>query len=67
MAVLPAATALDVAVRWTPGLGVYDVWVKEGTGVLGWLTVFLPEWVYAAAGVIVGALGLAALWFVASW
>jgi 4-amino-4-deoxy-L-arabinose transferase-like glycosyltransferase len=51
--------------RWTPGLGVWDVWVVEGIGRFGWLTVFMPEWVYQAAGVICGALGLAALWFVA--
>ena len=51
--------------RWTPGLGVWDVWVMEGIGRFGWLTVFLPEWVYVAAGVICGALGFAALWFVA--
>ncbi|MBV9809451.1 MAG: DUF2142 domain-containing protein [Solirubrobacterales bacterium] len=52
--------------RLTPDLGVYDVWVREGTGVFGWLTVSLPEWVYTAAGVIGGAIGLAVLWFVAT-
>jgi hypothetical protein len=51
--------------RLTAGLGVYDVWLREGIGVFGWLTVSLPEWVYAAASVIGGAIGLAALWFVA--
>jgi hypothetical protein len=50
--------------RWTPGLGVYDVWVKEGTGQFGWLVVPLSGGVYSAAGVIAGALGLATLWFV---
>jgi 4-amino-4-deoxy-L-arabinose transferase-like glycosyltransferase len=52
--------------RWTPGLGVWDVWIVEGLiGRFGWLTVFLPEWIYAATAVIFGAFGLAALWFVA--
>jgi hypothetical protein len=50
---------------WTPGLGVYDIWVQEGIGKFGWLAVPLPGEVYAAAGAVAGALGLAALWFVA--
>ena len=48
-----------------PGLGAYDLWVREGIGTFGWLVVPLPGEVYAAAGAVAGALALAALWFVA--
>ena len=50
--------------RWIPGLGAYEIWIKQGTGVFGWLSVTLPGWVYAAAATALGALGVAALWLV---
>jgi 4-amino-4-deoxy-L-arabinose transferase-like glycosyltransferase len=33
--------------RVTPGLPVYDIWLREGWGVFGWLEVRMPEPVYA--------------------
>jgi 4-amino-4-deoxy-L-arabinose transferase-like glycosyltransferase len=33
--------------RVTPGLPVYDVWLREGWGVFGWLEVRMPNAVYA--------------------
>ncbi len=43
---LPWMTRLRV----TPGLSVYNVWVREGWGTFGWLDVPMPSWVYAAVG-----------------
>lgn len=51
--------------RWTPGLPAYDVWVKEGTAVFGWLTVGVAAWVYKVAAVLACVIGLASLWFMA--
>ena len=52
-------------VRWISGLGVYEIWIKQGTGVFGWLTVTLPAWVYAATVACLGAFGIVVMWFVA--
>jgi 4-amino-4-deoxy-L-arabinose transferase-like glycosyltransferase len=46
--------------RTTPQLPVYDIWVREGTGAFGWLSVTLPHWVYRVAGVALAALLIAA-------
>jgi 4-amino-4-deoxy-L-arabinose transferase-like glycosyltransferase len=51
--------------RWTGGLPAYDVWLKEGTAVFGWLTVWLSSWIYKVVAIIVGTVGLASVWFVA--
>jgi len=51
--------------RWTSGLPAYDVWLKEGTAWFGWLTVPLSAWIYKATAIVLGVVGLAALWFVA--
>jgi 4-amino-4-deoxy-L-arabinose transferase-like glycosyltransferase len=49
--------------RTTPGLPVYDIWVRQATGVFGWLDVYLPDWLYklsafASAGLAIVSLGL---------
>jgi hypothetical protein len=36
--------------RVTPGLSVYNVWVRESWGVFGWLDVAMPSWVYTVVG-----------------
>ena len=36
--------------RVTPGLSVYNVWVREGWGTFGWLDVAMPSWVYTVVG-----------------
>jgi 4-amino-4-deoxy-L-arabinose transferase-like glycosyltransferase len=45
--------------RTTPQLAVYDVWMRELTGVFGWLDVYLPSWMYPAAAWAAGALAVA--------
>ena len=44
--------------RTTPDLPVYDVWVRQLTGVFGWLDVYLPAWLYPVAAVGAAGLGL---------
>jgi 4-amino-4-deoxy-L-arabinose transferase-like glycosyltransferase len=51
--------------RWTGALPAYDVWLKEGTATFGWLDVPLAAWIYNAAAIVLGVVGLVALWFVA--
>lgn len=51
---LPSLTPL----RTTPDLPVYDIWVRQLTGVFGWLDVYLPVWMYRVAAVSAAALGL---------
>jgi hypothetical protein len=51
--------------RTTAGLPVYDIWLKQGTGNFGWLSVFLPGWMYTAAAVVVSALAIASAGLVA--
>jgi 4-amino-4-deoxy-L-arabinose transferase-like glycosyltransferase len=36
--------------RVSPGLSVYNVWVREAWGTFGWLDVSMPSWVYTAVG-----------------
>jgi 4-amino-4-deoxy-L-arabinose transferase-like glycosyltransferase len=45
--------------RITSDLPAYDLWLRQGTGVFGWLDVYLPGWLYQAAAVT--AAGLAVL------
>ncbi|MGH2894899.1 MAG: DUF2142 domain-containing protein [Solirubrobacteraceae bacterium] len=51
---LPSLTPL----RTTPDLPVYDVWVRQGTGVFGWLDVYLPDWMYRASALSAAGLGI---------
>jgi 4-amino-4-deoxy-L-arabinose transferase-like glycosyltransferase len=39
-----------IRVRVSPGLSVYNVWVREAWGTFGWLDVHMPSWVYTAIG-----------------
>jgi 4-amino-4-deoxy-L-arabinose transferase-like glycosyltransferase len=47
--------------RVTPQLPVYDFWIRQGTGVFGWLTVALPHWVYRIAAVTLGVIAIVAV------
>jgi len=42
----------------TPQLGVYAIWVRELTGIFGWLDVYLPDWLYQLGAVSAGALSI---------
>ena len=44
--------------RTTPGLPVYDIWLRQLTGTFGWLDVYLPDWMYRVAAVAAAALGV---------
>jgi 4-amino-4-deoxy-L-arabinose transferase-like glycosyltransferase len=47
--------------RVTPQLPVYDFWIRQATGVFGWLAVQLPHWVYRIAGVTLGVIAILAV------
>jgi 4-amino-4-deoxy-L-arabinose transferase-like glycosyltransferase len=44
--------------RVTPGLSVYNVWVREGWGTFGWLDVSMPSWVYTAVASFTALIGV---------
>lgn len=48
--------------RLQPGLPVWNVWVREGWGVFGWVDIYMTNWVYvvlAAVTAAVAVLGVA--------
>jgi 4-amino-4-deoxy-L-arabinose transferase-like glycosyltransferase len=45
--------------RTTPQLPLYNIWLIQGTGVFGWLDVFLPHWLYPFAAWLTGAIAIA--------
>lgn len=51
--------------RLVGGLPVYEVFIKQGLGTFGWLTVSLPGWLYPLAALILAALALACITFMA--
>jgi 4-amino-4-deoxy-L-arabinose transferase-like glycosyltransferase len=57
---LPRLPSLN-PLRPTPGLPVYDIWLRQLTGTFGWLDVYLPDWMYRAAAVAAAALGVGCL------
>lgn len=44
--------------RLLPGLPVWNVWIREGWGVFGWLDVYMPTWVYAVLAAATAAVAL---------
>ena len=47
--------------RTTAQLPVYDIWLRQTTGMFGWLDVFLPSWMYPTAALGAVALAVASL------
>jgi 4-amino-4-deoxy-L-arabinose transferase-like glycosyltransferase len=45
--------------RTTPDLPVYDMWIREGWGVFGWLEIAMPPWLY---GILAGFTAIVAVW-----
>ena len=53
--------------RVTPGLSVYNVWLREGWGVFGWLEVRMPETVYALLAGFMSLVAIASAAIVATF
>lgn len=51
----------------TPGLSVYDIWLRGGWGVFGWLEVRMPEPVYALAAAFMSVIAIASAAIVATF
>ncbi len=52
--------------RTTPGLSVYNVWLKGAWGTFGWLEFGMPTWVYTVLGGVTAAVGLISAGIVAT-
>ncbi len=46
--------------RSTAGLPLYDVWLREGWGLFGWLEIELSNWLYALLTGITALIAIAA-------
>jgi hypothetical protein len=53
--------------RVTPGLAVYDVWLREGWGKFGWLEVGLPSAVYALLAGFMSVVAIASAAIIATF
>jgi 4-amino-4-deoxy-L-arabinose transferase-like glycosyltransferase len=51
--------------RATPGLPLYEVWLRGGWGKFGWLDVSMPSWVYLMTTVFTAAIAAASAWIIA--
>jgi 4-amino-4-deoxy-L-arabinose transferase-like glycosyltransferase len=49
-----------ISQRTTEGLPLYEIWVREGWGVFGWLELSMPNWVYAVLTTFTAAVGIRA-------
>jgi 4-amino-4-deoxy-L-arabinose transferase-like glycosyltransferase len=47
--------------KTTPGLAVYDIFLRQLSGTFGWADVYLPAWLYNAVAVVCAALGIGAI------
>jgi 4-amino-4-deoxy-L-arabinose transferase-like glycosyltransferase len=43
----------------TPGLSVFDVWLRGAWADFGWLDVLIPAWIYPVLGVVTSVVGIA--------
>jgi hypothetical protein len=51
--------------RETPGLPLYDYWIREGWGVFGWRDVAMPAWIYGVFAAISALVALVSVAFLA--
>jgi uncharacterized membrane protein len=51
--------------RDSSGWPAYNYWVKQTVGNFGWLTVFLPGWIYAAVAAVAAVIAAAGIWILA--
>jgi hypothetical protein len=47
--------------RTTPELPVYAIWIRQGIGAFGWVSVGLPGWLYTAGAAAAGGIAIAAV------
>jgi 4-amino-4-deoxy-L-arabinose transferase-like glycosyltransferase len=47
--------------RVTPQLPLYDIWIRQVTGVFGWLDVSLPGWMYPVSAVLAAGVSVTAV------
>lgn len=45
--------------RFEPGLPLWNVWIREGWGVFGWVDLYLPGWIYVVLAAVTGAVAAA--------
>ena len=63
---LPRLPGMNIQ-RVTPGLPVYDIWLREGWGVFGWLEVRMPESVYVLLAAFTSLVAIASAAIVATF
>jgi 4-amino-4-deoxy-L-arabinose transferase-like glycosyltransferase len=47
--------------RTTPGLGVYNIWIRGGWGTFGWFEFGLPTWLFTVLASVTGAIAAASV------
>lgn len=47
--------------RQLPGLPLWNVWVREGWGVFGWVDIYMPGWIYVLLAVLTAVVAVAAV------
>lgn len=44
--------------RTTPGLSVYNIWLRTGWADFGWFEILLPTWLYTVLGAVTAGIGV---------